>query len=85
MRVTIVCPNEHIEEVRERAKLLVKSHLALTTPLSSNGKLPATHWLCACDLTNEGFIKFSELKKHSSIYVSSPKQVLKEINLEIIK
>lgn len=85
MRVTIVCPNEHIEEVRESAKLLVKSHLTLTTPLSSNGKLPVTHWLCVCDLTNEGFVKFNELKKHSSIYVDSPKRVLKDLNLYIIK
>ena len=85
MRVTIVCPNEYIEEVRERATLLVQSHVALTTPVSPTGKLPATHWICNCDLTNEGFIKLNELKKYSSIYTSSPKQVLKEINLEIIK
>lgn len=85
MRVTIVCPNDHIEEVREKAKLLIQSHLALTTPLSSDGNLPATHWLCTCHLTDEGFKKLIELKKHSSIYVDNPKRVLKENGLEIIK
>lgn len=85
MRVTIVCPNEHIEEVRETAKFLVESHLTLTTPVSQSGNLPATHWICNCYLTPEGFAKFNELKKHSTIYLDSPKRVLKEIDLKIIK
>lgn len=85
MRVTIVCPDKHIEEVREGAKLLISSNLTLTTPLSETGKLPATHWLCTCYLSEEGFKKLNELKKYSSIYVDNPKRVLKEINLEVIK
>jgi hypothetical protein len=85
LRVTIICPNEHIEEVRGRSVLLVKSHLTLTTPLSPTGKLPTTHWICTCYLTLEGFNKLIELKNYSSIYLENPKKVLKELNLSIIK
>lgn len=85
MRVTIICPNEHIEEVREKAKSLISSHLALNTPLSMSGELPATHWFCNCYLTDEGFRKLNELKNHSTIYVDKPKSVLRDINLKIIK
>jgi hypothetical protein len=84
MRVTIVCPNEYIKVVRESAKEIVESHLALTTPLSVSGNLPATHWVCTCYLTNEGFIKLNELKKYSSIYFDAPKKVLKDLKLNII-
>jgi len=84
MRVTIVCPNDYIEVVRERAKLIVQSHLALTTPLPSDGNLPVTHWICTCYLTIDGLIKFNELREYSSIYSKSPKIVLKELNLKKI-
>ncbi len=85
MRISIVCPDEHIDKVREKAKILISSHVSLTTPLSETGKLPATHWFCTCFFTNEGFQKLTELKKYSSIYMGSPKRVLEEINLKIIK
>lgn len=85
MRVTIICPDEHIKEVREKAKLLTSNLATLKTPLSEIGELPVTHWLCTCYLTNEGFIKLNELKKYSLIYFDNPKKVLEEINLKIIK
>lgn len=85
MRACIVCANEHIDEVREKAKLIITSHEVLSTPLSQDGSLPVTHWFCTCSLTQEGFIKLNELRKHSSIYIGSPKRVLEEINLKIIK
>lgn len=82
MRVTIICPNDHIDGVRERAKLLVDSHLALTTPLSYNGEFPVTHWMCTCYLTGDGFNRLNELSEYSSIYIGSPKMILNTINLK---
>lgn len=82
MRVTIICPNEYIDGVRERAKLLVDSHLALTTPLSSNGEFPATHWMCTCYLTDDGLNRLNDLREYSSIYIGSPKMVLNTTNLK---
>jgi hypothetical protein len=85
MRFSIVCPDEHIEEVREVAKSFITSHITLTTPLSSTGFPPQTHWFCTCDLSDEGIKKIHSLKKHTSIYSGSPKSVLEEIGLKIIK
>lgn len=85
MRFSIVCPDEFIDEVREVSKSIISSHITLTTPLSSSGTYPQTHWFCTCYLTDEGIKKFHELKKHTSIYSGSPKSVLKEIGLKIIK
>lgn len=85
MRVTIVCEDEHVLQVREKAKELIPNHITLKTPLSPTGKFPQTHWFCTCFLTNDGFNKLIELKKYSMIYCENPKKVLKEINLKIIK
>lgn len=85
MRFSIVCPDEHIEEVREVAKSFITSHITLTTPLSPSGSFPQTHWFCTCDLSDEGIKKLLSVKKHTSIYGGSPKSVLEEIGLKIIK
>lgn len=85
MRVTIVCEDKYLTEVREKAKLLLPNQTTLKTPLSESGRLPATHWFCTCYLTNEGFKKLIDLKNYSMIYSETPKRVLKEINLKIIK
>lgn len=85
MRVTILCEDKWIKGVREKAETVLGKHLALTTPVSKTGKEPATHWLCVCDLTNEGWEKLLEVKKHSIMTQSSPKNVLSELDLKIIK
>lgn len=85
MRVSILCPDEYIEEVRSTARELISSHIALTTPLSHTGDLPQTHWFCTCYLTDQGIKKFHELKKYTTIYTGNPKVILKELELRIVK
>ena len=85
MRITIICEDKHIEQVREKAKELTKTHLALTTPLSATGKEPATHWMCVTYMTDEGLSKLMQLKKHSIISNSLPKLILEELSLKLIK
>lgn len=85
MRVSILCPDEYIEEVRSKARELISSHISLTTPLSRSGELPQTHWFCTCYLTNEGMKKIHELKKYTTIYTGNPKAILKELELMIVK
>jgi len=85
MRICILCQNEWIEEVREVATQVFPEKLTLKTPVSSTGKLPATHWLCVMFVTDEFWEKLQKLKNHSIMTKSSPKNLLEELNLKIIK
>jgi hypothetical protein len=85
MRFSIVCPDEHIQQAREEGKSLISSHVVLTTPLSKTGEMPQTHWFCTCYLTEEGFRKFKDLQKNTSIYQGPPSKVLKDLDLKIIR
>jgi hypothetical protein len=85
MRITIICEDKYIDEVREKAKIISKSHKSLSIGASPNGEAPATHWICIGDFTNEGFKKIMELKQHCLITNYSPKKRLEELGLKIIK
>lgn len=85
MRVTILCEDRWIDEVREKAKLISGSHFSLKTPVSQTGQNPATHWMCVCEMTDQGYQKLIELKQHSIVSRSSPKLLLEELDLKIIK
>jgi hypothetical protein len=85
MRITIVCEDKWIVEVREKSKYISKNHLPLTIPASPSGEFPVTHWICVSDFSLSGFKELIEIKKRTEIYTSSPKRVLRELNLKIIK
>ena len=85
MRITILCEDQWIELVRETAKEVFSEKLTLKTPLSKNGKLPATHWLCVLYVTEEFYQKIIKLRKYSIITESSPKLVMSELELKKIE
>jgi hypothetical protein len=85
MRLTIICEDKWIGDVREKAKSISTTHVSLNTPLSPTGKFPATHWICTSYFTKLGAKKVFELKEHSIVSDSSPKILLEEMGLKIIK
>ena len=57
----------------------------LQIPCSETGSLPATHWFCFMNVTEEGYKKVLSVQEHSVIEESSPKEFLEKWNLQIIK
>ena len=57
----------------------------LTIPVSETGELPATHWFCFLNVTNEGYEKIKSIQEHSVIEEMAPKEFLEKWNLKIIK
>lgn len=84
MRVTIVTPNDKVEQAREAARGKFPG-AALKTPLSASGKAPATHWMCVMHTTDEGFRTLLDMKEHSVIANTSPKVLLEELGLKTIE
>jgi hypothetical protein len=81
MRVTIICEDGDVEAVRSISQSFIKSHTTMTKPLSSNGNLPQTHWLCVCDMPIETIRRLKSEAKYSQILTGNPKLILKELNL----
>ncbi len=84
VRVTIVCEDRHVEEVRESSQALIRSKRNMRIPLSPTGQLPATHWMCVLHVNEEGREKLETLKKHSIIAKAPPKFLLSELGLKTI-
>lgn len=62
---------------------LTKVHLSI--PVSETGELPATHWFCFMNVTQEGYDQLLSIQEHSVIEEGSPKEFLSKWNLKIIK
>ena len=84
MRVTIICPNNKVDEARQNASSKFGEGL-LKTPLSSNGKMPATHWMCVLFTTEDGYQDLLTMRKNCHIGQISPKILLEEMNLKVIE
>lgn len=84
MRVTIICEDSDVEIVREISTSFVKSHVTMTKPLSQDGNLPQSHWMCVCDLSSDIFLKLKGEAKYSKILTGNPKIILNELNLKRI-
>lgn len=84
MKVTIICDDKDVEIVRLISTSFVNSHITMQKPLSSNGDLPQTHWMCVCDMSDELYIKLKETVKYSKIFTGNPKIILQELNLKRI-
>jgi len=81
---SVVPPNPLISRIKEFFDLPeTGSHLRI--PCSESGSLPATHWFCFMNVTEEGYRKVLSVQEHSAIEESSPKEFLKKWNLQIIK
>jgi hypothetical protein len=85
MKVTIICEDKDVEIVREISTSFIKSHVTMQKPLSPNGRLPQTHWMCVCEFSLEVYKKLKETSKYSQILTGNPKIILKELNLKRIK
>jgi hypothetical protein len=81
MRVTIICEDKDVEAVRAISASFITSHTTMSKPLSPNGKLPQTHWLCVCDMSVENIKRLKSEAKYSKILTGNPKLILKELNL----
>lgn len=83
-RLNILCEDSKISDARNNAKAVAGEEV-LTVPLSKSGKLPATHWFCSLNVTDEGYEKIVGAQQHSIIEEGSPKDFLKKWNLHVIK
>jgi hypothetical protein len=83
-RICILCEDSVIEQARERAKSFLHVDV-LKIPLSKNGKLPATHWFCHLQSTDEGYEKFLQMQQYTIIEESGPREFLNRCKLKIIR
>jgi len=84
MRMTIVCEDRHVDEVRLASQSLIRGN-NMRIPLSPTGEAPATHWMCVLQVNDEGRQRLASLKKHSLMANASPKALLQEMGLKRIK
>lgn len=84
MKITIICPDRDVELVREISKAYVSSHVTMSKPLSESGSLPATHWLCVSEMSQETYSKLKLACKYSQISTGNPKLILQELRLKRI-
>jgi len=82
-RITILCEDQYINDVRETAKSILK-HGVLKTPLSETGELPISHWICVLHVNDEKYNNLISLKDKSIMVEKSARDVLKEFNLKKI-
>ena len=83
-RICILSTDANVAEAREIAKAIANEE-TLKTPVSEDGKLPATHWFCCLSATDVGFEKLVALQNNSVIEESGPKEFLSKWKLRIIK
>lgn len=86
MRICILSTNDNVEEIRIKAREIdqFSNHQNLSIACSEDGELPATHWLCTFEATEETAEKLMALKDKSVMELSEPKYFLKSKNLKII-
>lgn len=84
MRICILCSEEQLSGVKEKARN-VFSFDVMKVPVSSSGNMPATHWFCFSNMTEELYSKLLSIKENSTMEESSPKEFLEKWNLKIIK
>lgn len=85
MNVCILCEDQFVEEVRENSKDLFLNHKILSQPLSTTGKLPATHWFCFCNISSEKFEELQKRKKRTVIKNCTIEEILNEFKLKKIE
>lgn len=83
-RLCILCEDSKVAAARESAKEFSKSEV-LTIPVSANGSLPATHWFCFLNATDEGFDQLISVREHCIMEELPPKEFLSKWKLKIIK
>lgn len=87
MKICIICSDENIQTVRQRAKQIeafANNHVALVTPLSADGEMPQTHWFCHLNATPEMFQQIKDLQEFSEIVEADPQEFLASRNLKHI-
>lgn len=82
MQTCILCEDSKVDIVRERAKVFT-SFNTLTIPVSPTGQLPATHWFCCMNLSDETHLKLVALQQDSIIEKSDPSSFLKANGLKV--
>jgi hypothetical protein len=70
---------------KETLGIANKEFKHLSIPVSETGQLPATHWFCFINVTEEGYQKMLAVQEHSIYEESGPKEFLAKWNLQIIK
>lgn len=80
----ILSENAKLTEANALALSITKSEI-MRTPLSANGKAPATHWFCYLQTTDEGFEQLLGLQSCCIVEESSLLEFLKKHNLEKVK
>ena len=81
MRICILCEDSKVQSVRETAKSIFTRDV-LQSGLSSDGKLPITHWYCCLTITDETYQKIILVQKDSIIEESDPINFLSKWKLK---
>jgi hypothetical protein len=83
INICILVDDSNVERSRKIGRHVLSNPLRI--PLSTNGKLPATHWFCSLKVTEDGYNEIMNLQKFSTIERLGPKEFLQKWNLQIIK
>ncbi len=86
MRICILASNEHIEEVREKAKTIpeLATVKILKEGVSPTGKEPATHWFCSFNCPEGLLEKIKALQEYTIIERSGSSAFLEKHGLKRI-
>jgi hypothetical protein len=86
MKICILSTNDNVEEIRIKAREIDQfaSHRNLSIACSETGELPASHWLCTFEASEETAAQLMALQDKSEMVLSEPKEFLRSKNLKII-
>lgn len=86
-QICILAPAEHIDEIRNSARLISKfsNGNLLNLKLSETGEEPVTHYFCAFNYNEKIYNQIIELKKYTEVFVGNSIDFVKSKNLKLIK
>jgi hypothetical protein len=88
MKICIIATSENVEAIRatayEKLPQLV-GHQLLNFPASPTGELPATHWLCQLEATQELYDTLLSIKNNSVMETKSMKAYLESQDLKLVR
>ena len=86
MIICILCTDENIAVVRERAKEIPQfaSHTALAIPVSETAEMPPSHWFCTFNASDGVYQAIKELQEYTEVEESQPQAFMESRNLKVI-
>lgn len=84
MKLCILCEDDKLDIVKDRAKILFRNENILKIGVSENGIAPITHWFCELDVSERAYDRIMTMQKYTIMENIGKDEFLKKHNLQIV-